>query len=77
MHQIQKGNQWFFGQKVHIGVDVRTGLTHSLSTTVTNAHDITETKRNISKPVFKQKSNITLESSSVSLVLKNHVPRVS
>ncbi len=32
-----------FGLKAHIGVDARTGLTHSLSTTAANVHDITET----------------------------------
>jgi IS5 family transposase len=44
MHQTQKGKQWLFGLKAHIGVDARTGLTHSLSTTAANVHDITETK---------------------------------
>jgi IS5 family transposase len=43
MHQTQKGKQWFFGLKAHIGVDARTGLTHSVSTTAANVHDITET----------------------------------
>ena len=45
MHQTQKGKQWFFGLKAHIGVDARTGLTHSLSTTAPNVHDITETDK--------------------------------
>ncbi|WP_236037353.1 IS5 family transposase [Marinomonas vulgaris] len=44
MHQTQKGKQWFFGLKAHIGVDARTGLTHSLSTTAANVHDITESE---------------------------------
>jgi len=44
MHHTQKGKQWFFGLKAHIGVDARTGLTHSLSTTAANVHDITETE---------------------------------
>jgi IS5 family transposase len=43
MHQTQKGKQWFFGLKAHIGVDVKTGLTQSVSTTAANVHDITET----------------------------------
>jgi len=43
MHQTQKGNQWHFGMKAHIGVDARTGLTHSLSTTAANIHDLNET----------------------------------
>ena len=33
MHQTKKGNQWHFGMKANIGVDARTGLTHSFTTT--------------------------------------------
>ena len=33
MHQTKKGNQWYFGMKVHIGVDSETGLIHSVETT--------------------------------------------
>ena len=33
MHQTKKGNQWHFGMKAHIGVDAKSGLTHSLVTT--------------------------------------------
>jgi len=43
MHQTKKGNQWHFGMKAHIGVDARTGLTHSVSTTTANVHDLNET----------------------------------
>ncbi|MEP3349925.1 MAG: IS5 family transposase, partial [Marinomonas sp.] len=43
MHQTQKGKQWFFGLKAHIGVDARTGLTHSVSTTAANVHGLNET----------------------------------
>jgi IS5 family transposase len=39
MHQTQKGNQWYFGMKVHIGVDSRSGLIHSASITAANVHD--------------------------------------
>ena len=28
MHQTKKGNQWYFGMKVHIGVDKDTGGTY-------------------------------------------------
>ena len=42
MHQTKKENQWYFGMKVHIGVDADTGLVHSMSTTAANVHDITE-----------------------------------
>jgi IS5 family transposase len=39
MHSTQKGNQWFFGMKAHIGVDSKTGLVHALATTAANVHD--------------------------------------
>jgi IS5 family transposase len=39
MHQTQKGQQWFFGMKLHIGVDSKTGLTHSAVVTAANVHD--------------------------------------
>ena len=39
MHQTKKGQQWFFGMKLHIGVDSRTGLAHSAVVTLANVHD--------------------------------------
>jgi len=39
MHQSKKGKQWYFGMKVHIGVDSDTGLVHSASVTAGNVHD--------------------------------------
>ncbi len=42
MHQTKKGNQWHFGMKAHIGVDARTGLTHSFTTTAANEHDLNQ-----------------------------------
>src|SRR3990167_1426410 len=39
MHQIRKGQQWYFGMKLHIGVDSRTGLAHSVVVTAANVHD--------------------------------------
>ena len=42
MHQTKKGNQWYFGMKVHIGVDAGSGYTHTLTVTPANAHDITQ-----------------------------------
>ena len=42
MQQTKKGNQWHFGMKVHIGVDSRHGLTHSVSITPANVHDSQE-----------------------------------
>ena len=45
MHQVKKGNQYYFGMKLHIGVDSETGLAHSLAATAANAHDITQTHK--------------------------------
>ncbi|HGX3640770.1 TPA: IS5 family transposase [Escherichia coli] len=42
MHQTKKGNQWHFGMKAHIGVDAKSGLTHSLVTTAANEHDLNQ-----------------------------------
>jgi IS5 family transposase len=39
MHQVKKGNQYYFGMKVHIGVDKDSKLVHSLATTAANVHD--------------------------------------
>jgi IS5 family transposase len=39
MHSTQKGNQWYFGMKLHIGTDSRTGLAHHASVTAANVHD--------------------------------------
>ena len=39
MHQTKKGNQWYFGMKLHIGADSKTRLIHSLETTPANVHD--------------------------------------
>jgi IS5 family transposase len=41
MHQTKKGNQWYYGMKVHIGVDKDHGLIHSVETTAANVHDLT------------------------------------
>ncbi len=39
MHQSKKGNQWYFGMKLHIGADTHSGLVHSASVTAGNVHD--------------------------------------
>jgi IS5 family transposase len=41
MHQTKKGNQWYFGMKVHAGVDKDSGLIHSVKVTAGNVHDLT------------------------------------
>jgi len=38
-HQTKKGNQWYFGMKLHIGVDSKTKLIHSVVVTPANVHD--------------------------------------
>ena len=42
MHQAQKGNQWHFGMKVHIGVDADSGLVHTVTTTAANEADVVQ-----------------------------------
>jgi len=37
MHQTRKGQQWHFGMKLHIGVDSRTKLIHSMTTTAASS----------------------------------------
>jgi IS5 family transposase len=39
MHQTRKGQQWYFGMKLHIGVDSKTGLAHSAVVTAAHVHD--------------------------------------
>ena len=39
MHQTRKGQQWYFGMKLHIGVDSQSGLAHSAVVTAANVHD--------------------------------------
>jgi IS5 family transposase len=41
MKQTRKGNQWYFGMKVHIGTDAK-GRVHSVTATDAAAADITE-----------------------------------
>ena len=43
MHQTRKGNQWYFGMKAHIGVDVASGVVHTLTGTAANEADINQT----------------------------------
>ena len=45
MHSSQKGRQWHFGMKAHIGVDADSGLVHTVRCTSGNAHDITQAHR--------------------------------
>jgi IS5 family transposase len=40
MHQTRKGKQWYFGMKVHTGVDTDSGLVHTLRGTPANVADV-------------------------------------
>lgn len=42
MHSTQKGNQWHFGMKAHIGVDADSGLVHTVRASAAHANDVTE-----------------------------------
>ena len=42
MHQSKKGNDWHFGLKAHIGVDVASGLVHTVIGTAGNVSDVTQ-----------------------------------
>jgi IS5 family transposase len=42
MHSSQKGRQWHFGMKAHIGVDCESGLVHTVRGTSGNVHDVIE-----------------------------------
>ena len=39
MHQVKKGNQWYFGMKAHVGVDAESKLIHSVAATAANVAD--------------------------------------
>jgi len=39
MGSTKKGEQWYFGAKVHVGVDSETKVIHSVSVTPANVHD--------------------------------------
>lgn len=39
MHQVKKGEQWYFGMKMHIGVDSRTKIIHTVQVSAANVAD--------------------------------------
>jgi IS5 family transposase len=40
MQSTQKGRNWYFGMKAHIGVDAESGIVHTVIGTAANEHDI-------------------------------------
>ncbi len=45
MHSAKKGNQWYFGMKIHAGVCAGSGYVHTITATPANVHDILETSK--------------------------------
>ncbi len=39
MHQVKKGDRWYFGVKAHIGVDSKETAVHSVATTAASVAD--------------------------------------
>jgi transposase, IS5 family len=39
MHQVRKGNQWYFGMKAHVGLDSRSKVIHTAVVTAANVAD--------------------------------------
>ena len=39
MHQVKKGEQWYFGMKMHVGVDSETKIIHTVQVSVANVAD--------------------------------------
>ena len=45
MHQTKKGNQWYFGERLHVGADAGTGYIHSIEVTAANVSEVTVAHR--------------------------------
>jgi len=41
MHQVKKGNEWYFGERLFVGVDAGTGYIHSMEVTAANVSEVT------------------------------------
>jgi len=39
MHSVKKGNQWYFGERLHIGVDAGAGYIHNVEVTAANTSE--------------------------------------
>jgi IS5 family transposase len=46
MSSTEKGNDWYFGMKAHVGVDAQSGIVHSLDTTTAKVHPFGTLLRN-------------------------------
>lgn len=45
MHQTKKGNEWYFGMKVHARVNAGSEYVHTITGTSANMHDVSETSK--------------------------------
>jgi len=45
MHQTRKGNEWHFGMKAHVGLDVESGLVHRVVGAAANVSDVSQSRR--------------------------------
>ena len=52
MHSTKKGNQWYFGMKIHSGADAGTGYVHTITATAANVHDIVQAHALIREDVY-------------------------
>jgi IS5 family transposase len=41
MSSTKKGNRWYFGMKLHVGIDAKSGLSHTVKVTTAREHDVT------------------------------------
>ncbi|MBB5498841.1 IS5 family transposase [Paraburkholderia sp. MM5384-R2] len=44
MQSTQKGDNWYFGMKMHVGADAESGLVHTVIGTATNVYEISVTE---------------------------------
>jgi transposase, IS5 family len=62
MAQTKKGNQWYFGAKMHVGVDAQSGLAHTARMTKASRHDAALTddlNRNDDRAIFGDKGYVS------------------
>jgi len=73
MHQMKKGNQWYFGMKAPIGVDSRTKRIHSVAATAANVPD----SQALPYPLHGQETRVWGDAaySGQRAVIRHHAPR--
>ncbi len=67
MHQTNKGNEWYFGMKVHASVDAGSGYVHTITGTPANEHDVSETANLIREDEKKSKTDFRVNKRPSSL----------